>query len=73
MFIAVVNLDAGPSFVEGLQKSGIGLVLVGFLVAAIPHTVAILFGRYVLKMDPIILLAALDNADEPILDPAGSA
>jgi putative transport protein len=62
VFIAVVGLGAGPSFVEGLQKSGMGLVLVGFLVAAIPHTTAILFGRYVLKMNPIILVGACCGA-----------
>ena len=40
VFIGVVGLGAGPSFVAGLQKSGVSLVLVGLLVAVIPHTVA---------------------------------
>jgi len=62
VFIAVVGLTAGPSFIAGLQKSGISLVLVGFIAAVLPHAVAILFGRYVLKMNPLILLGACSGA-----------
>jgi putative transport protein len=62
VFIAVVGLTAGPSFIAGLQKSGISLVLVGFMAALLPHTVAILFGRYVLRMNPLILLGACSGA-----------
>jgi putative transport protein len=62
VFIAVVGLSAGPSFIAGLQKSGISLLLVGFVAAVLPHTVAILFGRYVLKMNPLILLGACSGA-----------
>ena len=49
VFIGVVGLSAGPSFIAGLQESGISLVFVGFVAALLPHAVAILFGRYVLK------------------------
>ena len=62
VFIGVVGLSAGPGFVTGLQKTGISLVLVGFACALIPHTVAILFGRYVLRMEPLILLGACAGA-----------
>ena len=62
VFIGVVGLGAGPSFIAGLQKSGISLVFVGLLSALLPHTVAILFGRYVLKMNPLILLGACSGA-----------
>lgn len=62
VFIAVVGLRAGPSFISGLQKSGISLVFVGFVAALLPHAVAILFGRYVLKMNPLILLGACSGA-----------
>ena len=62
VFIAVVGLSAGPSFVAGLQRSGVSLVLVGLIVAVLPHTVAILFGRYVLRMNPLILLGACSGA-----------
>ena len=62
VFIAVVGLSAGPSFIAGLQKSGISLLLVGLVAAVLPHAVAILFGRYVLKMNPLILLGACSGA-----------
>jgi putative transport protein len=62
VFMACVGLAAGPSFFSGLQKSGISLVLVGLVIAVLPHTVAILFGRYVLKMNPVIVLGACSGA-----------
>ena len=62
VFIGVVGLTAGPSFISGLQKSGISLVFVGFVAALLPHIVAILFGRYILKMNPVILLGACSGA-----------
>ena len=62
VFIGVVGLGAGPSFVSGLQKSGASLILVGVVVAVLPHITAILFGRYVLRMNPLILLGACAGA-----------
>jgi putative transport protein len=62
VFIAVVGLNAGPSFVSGLKTSGISLVFVGLVAALLPHTIGILFGRYVLKMNPLIVLGACAGA-----------
>jgi putative transport protein len=62
VFMAAVGLSAGPSFVSGLRTTGISLVAVGLLVAVIPHLTAILFGRYVLRMNPVILLGACAGA-----------
>jgi putative transport protein len=62
VFMAVVGLGAGPSFVAGLQKSGLSLVFVGLIVAGLPHITSILFGRYILKMNPLILLGACSGA-----------
>jgi putative transport protein len=62
VFIGVVGLSAGPSFISGLQKTGLSLVVVGLVSALAPHTVAILFGRYVLKMNPLIVLGACAGA-----------
>ena len=62
VFMACVGLAAGPSFFSGLQKSGLSLVLVGLIIAVLPHAVAILFGRYVLKMNPVIVLGACSGA-----------
>ena len=62
MFIGVVGLSAGPSFVAGLKQTGPSLLVVGFLVAVTPHVAALLFGRHVLKMNPLILLGACSGA-----------
>ncbi|MFL5055278.1 MAG: TrkA C-terminal domain-containing protein, partial [Microvirga sp.] len=62
MFIAIVGLTAGPSFISGLQTTGLSLVAVGLVSALLPHTVGILFGRYVLRMEPLIVLGACAGA-----------
>ncbi len=62
VFMACVGLAAGPSFFSGLQKSGVSLAFVGLVIAVLPHTVSILFGRYVLKMNPVIVLGACSGA-----------
>lgn len=62
VFIGVVGLNAGPTFVAGLKETGPSLLLVGFVVAVLPHTAALLFGRYVLKMNPVILFGACSGA-----------
>jgi putative transport protein len=62
VFIAIVGLSAGPSFVSGLQKTGVTLVVVGLVSALLPHTLGILLGRYVLKMNPLIVLGACAGA-----------
>jgi len=62
VFIGVVGLDAGPGFIAGLRQSGVSLAVVGVVIAVIPHLTAVLFGRYVLKMNPVILLGACAGA-----------
>jgi len=78
VFIGVVGLDAGPSFITGLRITGLSLPLVGLLVAVTPHVAALLFGRYVLNVNPVILLGACAGAGtitaalRAIQDEAGS-
>ena len=78
VFIGVVGLSAGPSFVAGLRTAGPSLLLLGFLVAVLPHATALLVGRHVLKMNPVILLGACAGAGtvtaalRAIQDEAGS-
>src|SRR4029079_5604600 len=62
VFMACVGLAAGPSFFSGLQKSGGRLVFLRLIIAILPHAVSILFGRYVLKMNPVIVLGACCGA-----------
>jgi putative transport protein len=73
-----VGLQAGPTFVAGLRATGPSLLVVGLIVATVPHVAALLFGRYVLKMNPLILLGACAGAGtvtaalRAIQDEAGS-
>jgi len=62
VFIGCVGLAAGPSFVAGLRATGPSLVVVSLLVALTPHLSAVLFGHYVLKMNPVLLLGACSGA-----------
>jgi len=62
VFIGCVGLGAGPSFVAGLRQTGPSLLVVGLVVALVPHATAVLFGRYVLKMNPVLLLGACSGA-----------
>jgi len=62
IFIGVVGLTAGPGFVAGLKKTGVSLVFIGLVSSLLPHTIGILFGRYVLKMEPLIVLGACAGA-----------
>jgi putative transport protein len=61
-FIGVVGLGAGPSFVAGIRQTGISLVFVALIVAVVPHIVGLLVGRYVLRMNPVILLGVCTGA-----------
>lgn len=62
VFISVVGLTAGPSFISGLQTTGLSLVFVGLVSSLTPHTLAILFGAYVLRMNPLVVLGACAGA-----------
>ena len=62
VFIGVVGLTAGPTFVAGLRETGPSLVFVALIVAVVPHLLSLLFGYHVLKMNPIILLVACAGA-----------
>jgi putative transport protein len=78
VFIGVVGISAGPGFVSGLRQMGPSLLLVGFVVAVTPHVAALLFGRFVLRMNPVILFGACSGAGtvtaalRAIQDEAGS-
>lgn len=77
-FIGIVGLSAGPSFISGLSQTGIGLLFAGLIVAITPHIVGLLFGHYILKINPVILLGAQSGAGtttaglKAIQDAAGS-
>ncbi|MBS7254107.1 aspartate-alanine antiporter [Flavobacterium branchiicola] len=61
-FIGLIGLAAGPSFISALRETGISIIFAGLAVAIIPHIIGLYFGRYILKMNPIILLGAQTGA-----------
>ena len=58
-FAAVIGLSAGSKAVAAIQQQGVALLIAGFFVTIIPMVVALYFGRYVLKLHPVVLLGAL--------------
>jgi putative transport protein len=58
-FVAVVGLHAGPIFIDAIQAAGPRLLIGGAAVTLIPLFVAFWFGRYVLRMHPVLLIGAI--------------
>jgi aspartate-alanine antiporter len=58
-FAAVIGLSAGPKAVVAIQQQGVSLLLAGAVVTLVPMFVALYFGRFVLKLHPVVLLGAL--------------
>ncbi len=61
-FIGAVGISAGPGFVAGVRETGLGLVGAGLVAAVLPHVVGLAVGRFLLRMDPVILLGACAGA-----------
>jgi len=58
-FVAMTGLLAGPVFIPALREAGIGLFLGGMAVTLTPLVAGLAFGRWVLRMNPVLLLGAL--------------
>ena len=61
-FVAMIGLSAGPHFVEALREAGVGLFFGGIVVTSMPLLVGLYFGRYVLKLNPVLLLGGIAGA-----------
>ena len=55
-FVAVVGLNAGPDFVQGLKTSGVSLVAAGAVTITAALLTGVVIGRWVFKMHPGVLL-----------------
>jgi putative transport protein len=58
-FAAAVGLAAGPRAIVAIQEHGIALLLAGAAVTLVPLIVTLYLGRFILKLNPVILLGAL--------------
>lgn len=61
-FGAVVGLLAGPAAFAAMKEQGLALLFSGAVVTILPPLVALYFGRYVLRLHPMILFGALAGA-----------
>lgn len=62
LFIAIVGLTSGASFLSALQSMGVKVFLIGVLVTILPHIASVYFGRFVLKLDAVDIIGALCGA-----------
>jgi putative transport protein len=62
VFFGVIGLDVGPEFLDGLRRTGWALLVAALAVAVVPNVLALVFGRFVLKMNPAILFGACVGA-----------
>lgn len=58
VFIAIVGITTGPSFVRGFQEVGWSLFLVGAVATTIPLVAGIFIGKYLFRFNEAIVLAA---------------
>jgi putative transport protein len=61
-FVGLTGIHAGPIFLSALKEVGIALLFGGMMMTLLPQIVGFLFGHYVLRMKPILLLGALTGA-----------
>ncbi|AJF65334.1 aspartate-alanine antiporter [Streptomyces vietnamensis] len=59
LFVAVVGINAGPSFTSGLSTAGWGLLVWGAVATVLPLIVGFLVGHYVQKIRFPILMGVL--------------
>ena len=62
VFIAVVGISSGPTFVSGLQQVGFGIFFWGVFATSGPMILAPLIGKYIFKFDPAINLGICGGA-----------
>ena len=65
-FVAMIGLKAGPIFVQSVREYGYILFLGGIVVTLTPLIVGLFFGRYVLKLNPALLLGGIAGAQTMI-------
>ncbi len=62
MFIAVVGITAGPSFVKGFAEIGPMMFVIGALATAIPLFIGLLLAKYVFHFHPALALGCCAGA-----------
>ena len=61
-FVGMTGLHAGPVFFRAVADVGLGLLFGGMVVTLVPPIIALLFGRFVLRMNLVLILGAIAGA-----------
>jgi putative transport protein len=61
-FVAMIGLKAGPVFIDAIREVGLAVFVGGIVVTLVPQFVGLLVGRYLLRIEPLLLLGALAGA-----------
>lgn len=59
MFIAVIGISAGPSFVSGIAQVGFPMFLMGVICTSVPLILAVIIGDKVFKFRPAVNLGCV--------------
>lgn len=59
VFVACIGLATGPEALKQIAKYGLALPVAGISVSLVPSLFALYYGKYVLKMHPVVLCGAL--------------
>jgi putative transport protein len=62
IFMAGVGLRAGSQILDTLASAGLSLFMVGIIITVVPVVIGFVFGRYVLKIKPVLLLGAITGS-----------
>jgi putative transport protein len=61
-FMAGIGIRAGDGILDALRSAGPALVFAGAVVTTLPLLLGFAFGRYALRLHPVILMGALTGA-----------
>jgi putative transport protein len=62
VFIAIVGISSGPTFIAGLKEAGFGIFFWGLFATSMPMLLAPLIGKYIFRFDPAINLGCCGGA-----------
>jgi len=65
-FVAMVGLKAGPLFIQAVKEYGLVLLFGGMVVTLTPLLTGLFFGKYVLRVNPLLLLGGIAGAQTMI-------
>jgi AspT/YidE/YbjL antiporter-like protein len=70
VFVACIGLATGPEALKQIARYGVVFPLAGIAVAFVPSLCALYYGKYILKMHPVVLCGALcgHQASTPALN-----